>query len=60
MGEKLGLAVSKLVTKIPGLRKYKPIRGFTVAEAMIRTAQNTTSRPKYTIFTFDEIFELVV
>ena len=57
-GEKIGLALARGLTKIPGLKKYKPIKGETVAKAMIKSIQNTAEY-KTAIYTLDEIFKLV-
>ena len=57
-GERIGLVLAKIFTKIPGLRKYKPISGATVAKAMIRLAEDPENKPKYAIFTLNEIFDL--
>ncbi len=35
LGEKIGIPVAKVLCKIPGLRKYHPIKAKDVAEAMI-------------------------
>ncbi len=60
IGEKIGLILAKFFTKIPGLTKYKPIPGHTVAKAMIRLAEMAGQRPKIEILTLDEIFEFAV
>lgn len=59
-GEKIGLFLSRFFTKIPGLKKYKPITGAIVAKALIHVVQTADNRPKYEIITLDEIFELAV
>lgn len=58
VGEKIGEVVGRVLTKIPGLNKYKPIEGKEVALAM----RNTFKSGKYSgdkKFVLDEIFELI-
>lgn len=43
LGERIGIAVAKVVCKIPGLRKYHPINAETVAKAMIEGVNKNTS-----------------
>lgn len=42
-GEQIGLAVAKVVCKIPGLKKYHPIKAYSVASAMIEGLNSKTS-----------------
>ena len=55
-GEKIGIAVMKLVSKIPGLGSLKPILGTEVAQAMI----NATFKDKQGIHSYSmgEVFKL--
>ncbi|HET8865332.1 MAG TPA: NAD(P)H-binding protein [Gracilimonas sp.] len=55
-GEKSGLLMARLFTKIPGLKKYRPILGKKVAEGMINSLHKCP--PGYHIFELDEIFHL--
>lgn len=55
-GEKVGLLMARLFTKIPGLKKYRPILGKKVAEGMINSLRKCP--PGYHIFELDEIFYL--
>lgn len=57
-GENIGLAIAKVLTKIPGLRKYRPIKGETVAGAMINSVERSPEN-KTIIYTLNEIFELI-
>ncbi|MDZ7743312.1 MAG: NAD(P)H-binding protein [Bacteroidota bacterium] len=57
-GEQIGLVLAKVFTRIPGLRKYRPIHGKEVAAAMIR-AFEIKQEEKIRIFTLDEIFSLL-
>jgi uncharacterized protein YbjT (DUF2867 family) len=43
LGERIGIAVAKVVCKIPGLKKYHPIKAETVANAMIEGVNKNTS-----------------
>lgn len=57
-GEKIGGKVADVLTRIPGLKKYKPIKGEEVARAML----NTFKQGKYhgeNVFVLDEIFGLL-
>lgn len=54
--EKFGLLMARLFTKIPGLKKYRPILGKKVAEGMINSLHKCP--PGYHIFELDEIFYL--
>ncbi|WP_428235610.1 NAD(P)H-binding protein [Gracilimonas sp.] len=56
LGEAIGIFMAKLFTKIPGLKKYRPIFAGKVAEGMINSLHKC---PKgYHIFELDEIFYL--
>jgi uncharacterized protein YbjT (DUF2867 family) len=55
-GESIGKFFMKFLTKIPGLKKYRPISGQTVAQGMINSLQKCP--PGYHIFELDEIFYL--
>lgn len=58
VGEKFGDKLAKVLIKIPGLKKYKPIQGLEVAQAM----NNYYKKRSYTgenIFVLDEIFGLL-
>lgn len=43
LGERIGIAVAKVVCKIPGLKKIHPIKAETVANAMIEGVNKNTS-----------------
>jgi uncharacterized protein YbjT (DUF2867 family) len=58
LGEKIGLVLARIFTKIPGLTKYRPIQGATVAEAMIHVSETTEKRPSFEIYTLNEIFKI--
>jgi uncharacterized protein YbjT (DUF2867 family) len=55
-GESVGLFFMSFITKLPGLKKYRPIPGITVAQGMIHSLQKCP--PGYHIFELDEIFHL--
>lgn len=58
VGEKIGEKLGDVLTKLPGLKKYKPIEGEEVAKAM----QNAYKMGKYSgekVFVLDEIFDLL-
>lgn len=55
-GESIGMFFARIFTKLPGLKKYRPIPGKTVAQAMINSLHKCT--PGYHIFELDEIFYL--
>lgn len=55
-GESIGMVLAKIITKIPGLKKYRPIPTQTVAQGMIQSLHKCS--PGYHIFELDEIFEL--
>jgi uncharacterized protein YbjT (DUF2867 family) len=57
-GEEIGISVIKFFTQvIPPLRKYRPIAAATVAEAMIKTA-NQNNQSKIMIYELDQIFQI--
>ncbi|MEX2364903.1 MAG: NADH-quinone oxidoreductase subunit F, partial [Balneolaceae bacterium] len=56
LGETIGMILANIFTKIPGLRKYRPIPGEIVARGAINALRK--SAPGYHIFELDEIFEL--
>ena len=56
LGESIGMFFAKIFTKIPGLKKYRPIPGRTVAQGMINSLHKCP--PGYHIFELDEIFHL--
>lgn len=55
-GETIGMFLARIFTKIPGLKKYRPIPGRTVAQGMINSLHKCP--PGYHIFELDEIFHL--
>lgn len=54
--EKFGLLMARLFTKIPGLKKYRPILGRKVAQGMVNSLHKCPAG--YHIFELDEIFYL--
>lgn len=56
MGEELGIKIGRWITKIPGLKKYRPIKGKTVAKAMIKAAETNTM--SYQEYVLDELFSM--
>lgn len=56
LGETVGIILAKIFTKIPGLKKYRPIFAETVARGMINSLRKCP--PRYHIFELDEIFYL--
>lgn len=56
LGERIGIAIAKVVCKIPGLKKYHPIKAETVAKAMI---EGLNSKQGKHIFEAQEIHSLV-
>ncbi len=44
LGERIGIAIAKVVWKIPGLKKYHPIKAETVAKAMIEGLNSKQSK----------------
>ena len=58
VGEQLGAWLLPLICKIPGLQRYRPIRGEQVAAKMIRISQSALeSRQKLEYFRLDELFD---
>lgn len=57
LGEKIGYAILQPLSRLPFIKKYRPIFGYEVALAMINTANK--SKKKSDIFELDEIFELL-
>ncbi|MFN1834954.1 NAD(P)H-binding protein [Balneola sp. MJW-20] len=57
LGEKIGIIFAKLLSWIPGIRKYRPIPAETVARAMISDLNNEQNLPQ-NIYEMDEIFKL--
>ena len=55
MAEKMGLKVMYALNKIGLLQKYKPIKGYEVAEAMIAVAEKTSSG----VYRLKELFVLI-
>lgn len=55
-GEKFGLLMARLFTKIPGLKKYRPILGKKVAQGMINSLHKCP--PGYHVFELGEIYYL--
>ena len=58
-GEEIGIVLSRFFTKIPGLKKYRPIAGERLAKAMIHVSQIVQIRKEFEIFTLEEIFSLL-
>lgn len=56
IGEVLSEPVLKAITRIPGLKKYTPIKARDVAEAMINVMNSDSGKETYE---GDEIFELI-
>ncbi|MDZ7806010.1 MAG: hypothetical protein U5K71_02710 [Gracilimonas sp.] len=54
--ESIGMFFMKFLTKLPGLKKYRPIPGKTVAQGMINSLQKCPSGSH--VFELDEIFHL--
>lgn len=54
LGEKLGGLILPVLSFIPGLRRYRPIRGEQVAAKMVQVSQQEGSPLEY--FRLDEIF----
>lgn len=55
-GERIGIAVLSVLRSIPGLKKYRPIEGRTVARAMIHAAFRENARVE--IWTLENVFTL--
>jgi uncharacterized protein YbjT (DUF2867 family) len=56
LGESIGMVFMKILTKIPGLKKYRPIPGKVVASGMRNSLQKCPLG--YHVFELDEIFYL--
>lgn len=54
LGEKLGSWILPLLCTLPGLRRFRPIRGDQVAEKMVQVS--TTPGPALEFFSLDEVF----
>ena len=54
LGEKIGMAIFKLIAWIPGIKKYRPIHVNQVAQAM----RNAISKCKSGIFELDEVWKV--
>lgn len=58
IGEKIGIPIAKVIIGIiPFLKKYRPIEGETVADAMINSA-NHVSNTRVMIYSLDQIFHI--
>ncbi len=53
-GETMGIVFGRLLTRLPGWRKYRPIEAVTVARAMINGAAESGNRT----FVLNELFDL--
>lgn len=58
VGERIGLVLANIITRVPGLNKYRPIDGNIVAKAMINVAETAGERSSIKIYTLGEIFPL--
>jgi len=58
VGEKWGEKIMNVFVNIPGLKKYKPIKGHEVAKAMTNAYKKEDLRGN-SIFILDELFELL-
>lgn len=56
LGEKLAAPVMSLIQYIPGLKKYRPIQGRTVAQAMINASFDREQKLK--VHTLEGVFQL--
>ena len=54
LGEKIGIKVGQWLTRLPAFKKYRPIKGETVAKAMMNAATGIPSN-KVKIYAWDEI-----
>ncbi|KUJ80267.1 short chain dehydrogenase [Microbulbifer flavimaris] len=54
VGEKLGSWILPAICALPGLRRYRPIRGAQVAEKMLQVS--TEKGPAKQVFILDEVF----
>lgn len=57
IGEKIGFTILQPLSKIPFIKKYRPIFGYEVALAMINIANG--NHGTFEIFELDEIFSLL-
>lgn len=57
LGEKIALPLMKIFCKIPGLKKYHPIKDEVVAKALIKGLENNAAQ-KTSIYEFDEVRKL--
>lgn len=57
LGEKIGYALLQPLSKIPFIKKYRPIFGYEVALAMINVANGNYGNAE--VFELDEIFDLL-
>lgn len=57
-GERIGLAVMKILGHLPGIRKYRPISGSTVARAMIQAAILPNVDRVYIIYELEDVHRL--
>ena len=58
IGEEMGTSIAKVIASIiPLLKKYRPIEGETVADAMINSA-NDVSHARVMIYSLDQIFHI--
>ncbi len=57
-GETYGITFMNILANIPGLKKYKPIDGRTVAKAMIKSA-NSSGLNKIEKYNLDEVANLL-
>jgi uncharacterized protein YbjT (DUF2867 family) len=56
-GESVGINLAKIFSKIPPLKKYRPVKAEEVAESMIKSA-NIESNIKIEIIESEKIFEI--
>ncbi len=57
IGEKIGFIILQPLSKLPFIKKYKPIKGETVAKAMIHIANSKENKNQ--IFELDNIFKIL-
>ncbi|MGK0387688.1 MAG: hypothetical protein ACI94Y_000414 [Maribacter sp.] len=57
LGEKIGYAILQPLSRLPFIKKYRPIFGYEVALAMINTANR--NEDEFGVFELDEIFDLL-
>lgn len=53
-GETIGAGIMRVLTAVPGLQRYRPIRGEQVAGRMVQVSRDPG--PPREIFTLDEVF----